>query len=95
MELPSPPDICQALSIFRAERLYTDVCLKFSQTGRKKFFVHRVILAAASSFFADACKEDVVFSGSWREVMLPPEIDDDTMGLIICWMYNEVPYKEV
>jgi hypothetical protein len=27
--------------------------------------------------------------------MLPPEIDDDTMGLIISWMYNEVPRIEL
>jgi len=126
MELPSPPDLFAALSSFRTRRLFCDVCLRFPDPDRPRFFAHGVVLAAASPFFAEACGAERIVTGAGvngaertanvaertvnsagdpstasfpakdncKTVYLPSSIDDETISLLLCWMYNEAPKVE-
>jgi len=79
---PSPPSISQALSAFRLKGTFCDAVLNLHSC---QIWVHRVVIAAASPFFAGLCnplKKSQTFD-------IPSEITDKSMTLIIDWMYKE------
>ena len=55
MNVPPPSDIFESLRYFRAYNLFCDVRLSFPDS--LEFFVHRLVLAAASPFFRDRLLE--------------------------------------
>ena len=50
MNLPPPSDIFESLRVFRLYSLFCDVRIQ-SLDSEVEFFVHRVVVAAASPFF--------------------------------------------
>lgn len=57
-------------------------------------FAHRVVLAAFSKFFADVCREEVLWETRFKVVFVPSVISFDTLSFIVRWMYNETPKME-
>ena len=69
MNLPPPPDIFESLRYFRAHSMFCDVRLRFPDS--LEFFVHRVVLAAASSYFRDRLtKPDGIQVGERPRVLI-------------------------
>ena len=56
MNLPPPPDIFESLRMFRSCSLFCDVRIEYPDS-RLNFFVHRVVVAAASPYFRSVLTE--------------------------------------
>ena len=71
IELPPPPDISKTLRYFRANGMFCDVRLRLApeSASSASFLAHRVVLAAASPFFCDVKKEEIV-----QELTMPPDM---------------------
>ena len=65
IELPPPPDISRTLRYFRSRGLFCDVRLRLTpsdgvgESSAVEMLAHRVVLAAASPYFADRIEEDL------------------------------------
>ena len=64
IELPPPPDISRTLRYFRSRGLFCDVRLRCvadgaGESSAVEMLAHRVVLAAASPYFADRIEEDL------------------------------------